>query len=54
MPIEEAIQLARTDQSTPKVAAMVSRQLCLIVSVTNKIFEPEVNKPSYQVHSMKA
>jgi hypothetical protein len=55
MPIEEAIHLAHVDQSTPKeVAAMVSWKFRLVVSVTNKSFEPQVNKPSYQVHNIKA
>lgn len=55
MPLEEAIQHGRTDQSTPReLASIVSRKYRLVLSVTTKSFDPESEKPSYQVHRIEA
>jgi len=55
MSVEDAIQFARTEQSTPReLASIVSRKYRLVVSVTTKSFEPESSSPSYQVHRIQA
>jgi len=55
MSVEDAIQFARTEQSTPReLASIVSRKYRLVVSVTTKSFEPESASPSYQVHRIQA
>lgn len=49
--VEEAIQIARADQSTPpKITSIVSRKYRMVVSVTNRSFNPESAVSSYQVH----
>jgi hypothetical protein len=51
MSVEDAIQFARTDQTTPReLTSIVSRKYRLVVSVTTRSFEPEAGDPSYQVH----
>ena len=49
--LDEVIQSARTDQSTPReLAAVISKKYRFVVSVTTKSFEAGSDKPSYQVH----
>ena len=49
--LEEVVMFGRTDELTLReIAAVVSRKFCLVVSVTAKSFDPESDKPSYQVH----
>jgi hypothetical protein len=55
MSVEDAIQFARTDQSTPReFASVVSRKYRFVVSVTTKSFDADAPpKPSYQVHRIE-
>lgn len=56
MSMEETIQFGRSDQATPRdLAAIVSRQFRVVVSVTSKSFELEApENPAYQVHRIDA
>jgi len=49
--LDEVMETARSDQSTPReLAVVVSKKYRLVVSVTSKSFEATSDKPSYQVH----
>jgi hypothetical protein len=52
--VEDAIQIARADQSIPReIASIVSRKYRFVVSVTTRSFDPECIDPSYQVHRIE-
>jgi hypothetical protein len=54
MSVEDAIQFARTDLTTPReITSIVSRKYRLVVSVTTRSFEAEADDPSYQVHRIE-
>jgi len=52
--VEEAIQFARADQSTPpEITSIVSRRFRMVVSVTTRSFDADSTAPSYQVHRIE-